>query len=131
MKVLLIRLRQNLGEGVDGAGEDPLEGEVSAGGGECDAVGVEGETNGTAVILAPASTGSTRGGTINDRSPNAYRQRSGEWRMKQWKNFFKPTNKGLETPGGATTPASANSSTPPPLVKSGRLSDPTLLSNCF
>ena len=39
-------MRQNLGEGEDGAGEDPLEGEVSAGGGECDAVGVEGETNG-------------------------------------------------------------------------------------
>ena len=62
MKVLLIRLRQNLGVGEDGAGGDPLEGEVSAGGGECDAVGVEGETNG---IVAPASTDSTELGWIN------------------------------------------------------------------
>ena len=47
------------GESDDCAGGDAGGGEIGAGGGECDSVDVEGVTNGTAVILAPASTSLT------------------------------------------------------------------------
>ena len=52
--LLWVDLHVEVVEGGDAGG-----GEIGAGGGECDSVDVEGVTNGTAVILAPASTSLT------------------------------------------------------------------------